>query len=141
MPHVVVRIHTARPAAEVLAYMADFSHAPEWDPSVVSATRLDAGPLRVASSFDLVVRSAGRSLPLRYEVTALDEERVTLTARTPTLESIDTLSVASTAEGTVFTYDARLTLIGTWRVFNPFLAVMFRSLAAKAEAGIRRRLT
>ena len=141
MPHVVVRIPTARPAAEVLAYMADFSHAPEWDPSVVSATRLDAGPLRVASSFDLVVRSAGRSLPLRYEVTALDEERVTLTARTPTLKSIDTLSVASSAEGTVFTYDARLTLIGIWRVFNPFLAVMFRSLAAKAEAGIRRRLT
>ena len=140
MPHVVVRIPTTRPAAEVLDYMADFSHAPEWDPSVISATRLDAGPLRVTSSFDLVVRSAGRSLPLRYQVTALDEERVTLTARTPTLESIDTLSVAPSAEGTVFTYDARLTLIGIWRVFNPFLAVMFRSLAAKAEAGIRRRL-
>lgn len=140
MPHVVVRINTARPPAEVLAYMADFSHAPEWDPSVVSATRLDEGQLRVASTFDLVVRSAGRSLPLHYEITELDESHATLVARTPTLESVDTLSVALGGEGTVFTYDARLTLIGIWRVFNPFLAVMFRSLAAKAEAGIRRRL-
>ena len=140
MPHVVVRIATARPPAEVLAYMADFSHTPEWDPSVVSATRLDAGPLRLARSFDLVVRSAGRSLPLRYEVTEINERRVTLSARTPTLESVDTLSVAPSGDGTVFTYDARLTLVGVWRVFNPFLAIMFRSLAAKAEAGIRRRL-
>ncbi len=141
MPHVVVSIATARPPAEVLAYMTDFSHAPEWDPSVVSATRIDEGPLRVASAFDLVVRSAGRSLPLRYEVTSLDEWRATLTARTPTLESVDTLSVEPCDDGTVFTYDARLTLIGVRRVFTPLLAVMFRSLAAKAEAGIRDRLS
>jgi len=140
VPHVVVRFTTTRPPAEVLAYMADFSHAPEWDPSVVSATRLDTGALRVTSSFDLVVRSAGRSLPLHYEVTELDERHATLAARTPTLESVDTVSVTPRGEGTVFTYDARLTLIGIWRVFNPFLALMFRSLAAKAEAGIRRRL-
>ena len=140
MPHVVVRIATARPPAEVLAYMADFSHAPEWDPSVVSARRLDEGSLRQGSSFDLVVRSAGRSLPLRYELTELDERHATLAARTPTLESVDTLSVAPQGEGALFTYDARLTLVGVWRVFNPFLALMFRSLAVKAEAGIRRQL-
>ncbi len=140
MPHVVVRITTSRPPAEVLAYMADFSHAPEWDPSVLSATRLDEGALRVTSSFDLVVRSGGRSLPLRYEVTELDERHATLSARTPTLESVDTLSVAPVGDGTVFTYDARLTLIGVWRVFNPVLAILFRSLAAKAEAGIRKKL-
>ena len=141
MPHVVVRITSPRPPAEVLADMADFSHAPEWDPSVVSATRLDTGPLRVASRFDLVVRSAGRVTPLRYEVTELDEQHATLTARTATLESIDTLSVESEGHGTVFTYDARLTLLGIWRVFNPVLAVMFRSLASRAEAGIRHRLS
>ena len=107
---------------------------------MVSAQRRDEGPLRVSSSFDLVVRSAGRSLPLRYEVTELSEQRATLCARTPTLESVDTLSVVASTEGTVFTYDARLTLVGIWRVFNPFLAVMFRSLAAKAEAGIRQHL-
>ena len=140
MAHVVVQFITPRPPDEVFAYMADFSNAPEWDPSVISARRRDEGPLRVASSFDLVVRSAGRSLPLRYEITELDERRATLTARTATLESVDTLSVAPSAEGTVFTYDARLNLVGPWRVFNPLLALMFRSLAAKAEVGIRRRL-
>lgn len=140
MPHVVVRITSPRPPAQVLADMADFSHAPEWDPSVVSAVRLDEGPLRVSSRFDLVVRSARRSMPLRYEVTELDEQHATLSARTPTLESIDTLSVTSHGEGTIFTYDARLTFVGPWRVFNPMLAVMFRSLASRAEVGIRRRL-
>ena len=140
MPHVVVRINSPRSPDEVLAYMADFSHAPEWDPSVVSARRRDEGPLRVTSSFDLVVRSAGRSLPLTYEITELNAQRITLIARTATLTSIDTLSVAPSDGGTLFSYDARLKLTGVWRIFNPLLAVMFRSLAANAEAGIRRSL-
>lgn len=73
-------------------------------------------------------------------MTDLSEQRVTLRATTSTLVSQDTLSVAASDEGTVFTYDARLDLLGVWRVFNPVLGVAFRSLAAKAAEGIRRQL-
>ena len=70
---------------EAFAYMADFSHAQEWDPSVAEAKRVgDVGP---DAAFDLVVRFGGRKLPMRYETAAFDaaQRRVVLRGRQPSL--------------------------------------------------------
>ena len=78
---------------EAFAYMADFSNAQEWDPSVAEAKRL--GDVGADAAFDLVVRFGGRKLPMRYETAAFDAEqrRVVLQADNPRFTSRDTITV------------------------------------------------
>ena len=49
--------------------MSDFTNAQSWDPSVVSARRIDHGALAVDSQFELTVRFAGRNKEMRYRIT------------------------------------------------------------------------
>ena len=69
MAHVVKTVTTAWSPGRAFAYMADFSHAAEWDPGVAEATRVDGGDVGQGSVFDLTVLVGGRRLPMRYEVT------------------------------------------------------------------------
>src|SRR6478672_1566934 len=85
---------------EAFAYLADFSNARQWDPSVVEASRGDSGPLGAGSTFDLVVRFGGRSIPMRYAISSYEEPRsVVLESRLPRFTSRDTITVTSTATG------------------------------------------
>jgi len=69
MAHVVKTMTTAWSPEQAFAYMADFSHAAEWDPGVAAATRVDGEEVGRGTAFDLTVLVAGRRLPMRYEVT------------------------------------------------------------------------
>ena len=60
---------------DAFAYMADFSNARHWDPSVDEASRSDSGAPGEGSTFDLVVRFGGRSIPMRYETLSYEEPR------------------------------------------------------------------
>ncbi len=141
MPHIVKTVRTTWPPDTAFAYMADFSHVAEWDPSVVAATRKDTGAIGVGSVFDLVVRVGGRRVPLQYEVTGLVPGRITFTARSATLESVDTVTVARRGGTTEVTYDARLHLRSLLRLADPLLALGFRGVAARAMSGLERRLS
>lgn len=141
MAHVVKSVRTAWPAQTAFAYMADFSHAAEWDPSVVEASRMDTGTIGVGSVFDLAIRAGGRRLPLRYEVTDFVPGRVTFTARSTTFASVDTVTVTDQSGATRVTYDARIRLRGALRLADPLLALGFRRVAHRAIRGLERRLS
>lgn len=140
MAHIVKTVRTTWSPATAFAYMADFSHAAEWDPSVVAARREDVGPIGVGSAFDLVVRVGGRRVPLHYEVTAYEPRRITFTARSATLESVDTVTVAGRDDATEVSYDAHLHLKGLLRLADPVLTLGFRGVADRAVRGLERRL-
>ncbi len=108
MPRAVVEIESVRTPAEVLAYMSDFSRAPEWDPSVVRARRLDEGAITTGSRFELTVRAAGRTTDLEYVVESLGPTSVVLLSHSSRLESRDTITVEPRPDGTLLRYDARL---------------------------------
>ena len=141
MAHFVKTVRTEWPPETTFAYMADMSHAVEWDPSVVGARREGAGPVQLGCTFDLGVRVAGRRVPLRYEVTGLSPGTVTFTARSPTLVSVDTVTVDRKGDATCVTYDARIRFRGLWRLADPLLALGFRSVAGQAIRGLERRLS
>jgi hypothetical protein len=141
MPRIVKTVSTEWPPETAFAYMADFSHAPEWDPSVVQAERRDTGAMGVGSVFDLAVRVGGRRLPLRYEVTDFAPGRITFTARTTTLESVDTVTVALRQDATEVTYDARIHFRRLLRLADPLLALGFRKVADRAIQDLERRLS
>jgi hypothetical protein len=79
-------------------------------------------------------------VPMRYEISDYHPGRVTFTSRTPSLESVDTVSVAPRGEGAEVTYDARINFRGVLRLADPLLALGFRGVAARAMRGLEHRL-
>ena len=140
MPHVVKTVTTTWSPEKAFAYMADFSHTEEWDPGLVEAARGEDGEVGVGSTFDLTVRIGPRRMPMRYEITDYAPGRVTFTARTSSLESVDTVTVARRGDATEVTYDARLNFRGILRMADPLLALGFRGVADRAVGGLEQRL-
>lgn len=141
MPRYVATIHSAWPAERAFAYMADFSNAREWDPSVESATRTSDGTLGEGDGFDLRVRSGTRVLPFHYVITQLDERTVVLKARTSRFESVDTIAVSDEGSGSLVRYDAFLTGVGLMRLANPLIGRTFRRMGAAAHSRLTQVLS
>jgi hypothetical protein len=140
MARVIKTIRTAWNPERAFAYMSDFSHSAEWDPGVVAATRRDADDIGLGSAFELTVRVAGRQIPFCYEITDFSPGRVTFTARSGMLESVDTVSVARRTDATEVNYDARIHFRGLFRLADPLLALGFRGVARRAIQGLERRM-
>ena len=137
MPRYVATIASAWPADRALAYMADFSNAREWDPSVVGATALTGGPVREGSDFELHIRTGRRVADFRYRVVRMEARSVTLRAQTARFISIDTITVREAGSGSELTYDAYLTARGALRLANPLIGVAFRRLGDAARDRLR----
>lgn len=130
-------------AADAFDAMARLERFVEWDPGIVRARQLDGDGPGLGAAYELVVRSAGREVPMRYEVQEFRPGRSYLAvARTSTLESFDRVSVvaATSGSGSVVTYDADLRLRGPLRLFDPLLALAFRRIGDRAAAGLRQFL-
>ncbi len=130
MAHYVTTIRSRLPAEAAFEYMADFSNARFWDPSVSAAERDGDG-------FALVSKFAGRDVPLRYEVVTLEPPRVVvLEARQPSFTSRDTITVEPDGDGSTVHYDARLEFSGARRALDPLMQLLFNRVGAKAAAGM-----
>ncbi len=138
MPCYNATIPTPWSVDEAFAYMSDFANAQSWDPSVVSAHRVQGGEVAVDAEFDLTVRFAGREQGLRYRVTSLEPPRsVTFTATTGALWSMDTLTFEPRADGCVMTYRAELRFRGVAAMANPLLGLLFRRRGDRARDSLR----
>jgi hypothetical protein len=137
----VAEIDSPKPAAEVFAYLAGFDSIREWDPSVVSARRLDEGEVRLGSAFEVVVRQGKRQLPLRYAVVRLEAGSVVaLEARSRWFRSYDVITVTPRDAGSHLRYDATLELHGFARLATPLVGRSFRKIGDDAAAGLQRVL-
>lgn len=126
----------------VLAYMAEFSNATEWDPSVVAARSLDPGPPRRGSAYELTVAvGRRRHVTLHYVITELSGSAVELLAETRWLRSRDRITVSGATGGSRVTYDARLSLRGIARPLSAVLAPPFHRTAIRALVSLRRVLS
>jgi hypothetical protein len=142
MPHYSTIINSTWNVERAFEFMSDFSNAALWDPGVLSARRLDAGEVRVGSSFDLTVAFAGRKMTLRYTVRSLTApQQVVFVASTNRLESVDTLTFEQLGEGCQMTYEADLRFKGLAGVANPLLALGFRRVGDRARDSLRSVLT
>ena len=127
--------------AETFAYLADFSHAAEWDPSVLEARRTGEGPVGIGATFALVTRFGPRVLPLTYRIVRYEPDRVVvLEAHGSRFVSADTITVEPAGHGARFTYDARLVFSGAARLADPLMQAVFARIGRRAEAGLREAL-
>ena len=123
---------------QAFSYMSDFANAQSWDPSVVSAHRVDENSPALGSQYDLTVRFAGRNKSLRYQITSFDPPRsVTFTSSTGALLSLDTLTFEPRAQGCEMHYSAELRFRGVAAIANPLLGLLFRRLGDRARNSLR----
>jgi carbon monoxide dehydrogenase subunit G len=134
-------IETLQRPDEAFAYLSDFSTSAEWDPGIVEAKRVGAGPVGEGSVFRLVAEFLGRKTPLTYRVVEYESPRaVTFVGENATVISHDRITFEKTASGTRVTYDAELRLKGLLRLADPLLALAFHRVGNRALAGLRKAL-
>jgi carbon monoxide dehydrogenase subunit G len=128
-------------AADAFAYVADFTNTAEWDPSVVSAERVDDGPIGEGSQFRVVVAFFGRRIELTYTIERYaPPSEVVLVGTGKSVESRDTITVMANGDGSKIQYDAQLRLKGAMRVLDKGLQLPFTSMGERAAAGLATRL-
>jgi carbon monoxide dehydrogenase subunit G len=134
-------IELSTPADETFAYIADFSHAAEWDPGIAESRRLDDGPVAVGSRFELIALFRGNRQRFEYVVTELQPgRRIALHGDGDKALSDDTIEVSTRDGHTVVAYEADLHLKGIYRVGEPFIGGMVKRMGDDALDGLRKKL-
>lgn len=130
------RTFTVKPSPNVVVdYLADFTHAEEWDPGTVSCTRLDDGPIRVGSRFHNESKIAGVSTELTYELVTLDADKVVLRGENDSATSTDTISVVELPRGagSEITYEAVIEAKGLGKLAEPLMKLVFERIGSETE--------
>lgn len=137
MVHVSRTFTVNRPVADVVAYLADFTNAEEWDPGTQTCVRLDAGPVRAGSTWRNVSKVLGRKTELMYRLDRLDPDHLTFVGTNKTATSTDDITVKPTADGrSEITYHARIELHGAAKLGEPVLKLEFERLGRETVKGI-----
>lgn len=130
-----------RPIDEVFEYVAAFENIARWDPGTVQSEKLSAGPPRVGSTYQLVVKFGKATVPMRYQTTALDRPlSVTLAGEGERVTSVDSIKFAEADGGTRITYRADIRLKGPARFLEVFARRAINRTADEAMAGLMRAL-
>ncbi len=126
---------TTRPAPEILAFFADMTNAPSWDPSISNVTRLDEGPVTTGSSFEVTLGFLGRDLVLTYEVVTYEvPTNLVLRATSSLFVSEDTVILVTDGPLTHVTYQATLQGTGLARIADPLFKLAIDHFGKQAGA-------
>ena len=138
MVHVSRTFTVDAPAEAVTAYLADFSHAEEWDPGTQSCTRIGTGPVEVGATWHNVSKILGRETELEYRLERLDPGHIVLVGRNKTATSTDDITVRPSGDGSEVTYDATVELNGLAKLGAPIMQIEFKRLGDLTVTGIQR---
>lgn len=121
------------PPQVVVPYLADFSHAVEWDPGTQSCDRIDAGPVAVGSSWANTSKIAGISTELTYTLEELSDDRVVLVGRNKTATSSEKIDVTPEGTGSRVTYTNETEFNGAAKLAAPLARLIFERLGNEVE--------
>ena len=126
---------------ETFDFVSDFRHAASWDPRTLEVEKTTEGPVGLGTSFRLVGKSLGMKLDLPYTIVAYEHpRRLALEGENTFFRYRDEIGFSEEAQGTRFTYNARLSFKGILKIGNPFLQLMFKRIGDDATEGIVRAL-
>jgi carbon monoxide dehydrogenase subunit G len=134
-------IEVTTPVDETFAYIADFTHTPEWDPGIAEARRLTPEPTVLGSRFEVIALFRGKRQRFEYVVTEYaDGRRIALRGDGEKATSDDVITVSPVDGGTRIGYEADLRLKGALRVAEPFLRSTVDRMGNDALDGLAARL-
>ena len=137
------KIQIARPIADCFRYLADFSTCEQWDPGVYRAEKLTPGAPAPGSGFDLILNSAGRHVPMRYQLLKLESPyRIELRGDGEGFSAHDTIRLRPLGhDRTEVDYQAELRFDGAIRHLEAVLNPLMVRMGRKAVSGLQRALT
>lgn len=128
------------PPEVVIPYLADFTHAVQWDPGTVRCERIDDGPVKVGSSWRNTSKIVGISTELAYTLEQLGDERIVLVGRNDTATSTETIDVTRSGTGSSITYTNELQFNGAAKLAAPLGKIIFEKLGNDTEKELVERL-
>jgi carbon monoxide dehydrogenase subunit G len=137
MVHVQRTFVVGKPVDRVVAYLADFANAEQWDPGTQTCTRIGAGgPVAVGARWHNVSKVLGRETELEYTLETLEPCRVVLVGRNDTATAIDDITVNPHPDGAEIVYDSTVDLHGVAKLGAPVVKVEFERLGNETVDGI-----
>ncbi|MFI8103783.1 SRPBCC family protein [Streptomyces sp. NPDC086023] len=124
---------------DLVAYLADFTHAEEWDPATVSCVRLDAGPVGPGSRWRNTSRFRGRDAEVSYRLDVREGDLLVFSGENRTVAVTDDLRFTPAEEGaTRLVYTATFRFRGVARLAAPFVRKEVERLADGVAAALPR---
>ena len=141
MAHFETTLDTRAKADTAFDYLADFSNARDWDPSVAAARRVGSDPIGVGTRFALELALAGQTLHFDYQIERYEPNRLLVfCSESDRLRSLDTIEIQARSWGCRVRYDADLRLAGAYYVFDPIVHLAFQVSGARAARGLEKAL-
>lgn len=136
-------IEVERSVADCYRYLSDFSTCEQWDPGVYRAEKSTPGAPGEGSRFQLVLNSAGRRLPMDYQLESMTPDReLVLAGAGDGFDVRDRIGFQALGEQrTRIHYTAELQFRGGMRVAEPLMRPFLQRMGKKAVAGLRRALS
>lgn len=130
-----------RPIEAVFDYVADQSNEPQYNPQMVKAEKITAGPVGVGTKFRSAVASMGRTAEMLIECTSYDRPR--RLASTTTMQQADicyTLTFEPAGTGTWMRWSGLVRPKGAFRLLGPLITWMGRRQERRIWTSLKHRL-
>jgi Polyketide cyclase / dehydrase and lipid transport len=130
-----------RPVDDVFDYVADQSNEPQYNPQMVRAEKITAGPVGKGTQFRSAVASRGRTAEMMIECTGYD--RPTRFATTTTMQQADisyTLTFEPAAAGTRMRWSGQVRPKGAFRLLGPVITWMGIRQEQRIWASLKKHL-
>ena len=130
-----------RPVEVVFDYVADQSNEPQYNPQMVRAEKITAGPVGVGTKFRSAVASRGRTAEMLIECTGYDRPR--RLASTTTMQQVDisyTLMFEPAGTGTRMRWSGQVRPKGAFRLLGPLITWMGRRQERRIWTSLKHRL-
>jgi polyketide cyclase/dehydrase/lipid transport protein len=127
-----------RPVEAVFDYVADQSNEPQYNPQMVRAEKITAGPVGVGTKFRSTVASMGRTAEMLIECTGYDRPR--RLASTTTMQQADisyTLMFEPAGTGTQMQWSGQVRPKGAYRLLGPLITWLGRRQERRIWASLK----
>lgn len=136
-------ITVARPIADCFRYLVDFSTSEQWDPGVYRAEKLTPGAPQAGTEFALMLNSAGRRVPMRYQLRAAKfPQRIELSGSGTGFCADDVIELRALDNNlTEIRYQAKLSFDKNMSRAESLLKPWLIRMGRRAVNGLQRALT
>ena len=130
-----------RPVEEVFDFVADERHEPLYNPRMVRAEKLSAGPIGVGTRFHAEMRGRRRPVAMTIDITGYERpRRLASTTRLPTMEIRGLLTFEPVPEGTRMRWRWTLEPRGLLKALGPLIVRIGRRQEQAVWSSLKRLL-